>query len=136
MGGQATPQLLVEWADRRVEFRAALGVLRTALPVLPPQSALAAFRADVVARGWPARELGASLALHALFVVIPLPGFLRRASPVPAGLRAVRLEVDLRWAGNARLLPPLAPKRAAKRPASLAGKRQKPVPRRGADIRQ
>jgi len=136
MGGRATPQLLVEWADRRVEFRAALGVLRTALPVLPPQSALAAFRADVVARGWPARALGASLALHALFVVVPLPEFLRRASPVPAGLRAVRLEVDLRWAGNARLLPPIAPKRAAKRPASLAGKREKPVPLRGADIRQ
>src|SRR3990172_7727374 len=136
MGGRATPQLLVEWADRRVEFGAGLGVLRTALPVLPPQSALATFRADVVARGWPARALGASLALHALFVVVPLPEFLRRASPAPAGLRTVRLEYDVRWAGNARLLPPLTPKRAAKRPASLAGKREKPLPRRGADIRQ
>lgn len=136
MGGQATPQLLVEWADRRGQFQDAVRVLRTALPVLPPQSALAAFRADVVGRGWPARALGASLALHALFVVIPLPEFLRRASPVPAGLRAVRLQYDLRWAGNARLLPPIVPKRAAKRSASLAGKREKPMPRRGADIRQ
>jgi len=138
MGGRPSPQLLVEWADRRGQFQDALRVLRTALPVLPPQAALAAFRADVVARGWPARALAASVALHVLFVFVPLPEFLKRAPAAPAGLRAVRLEYDLRWAGNARFLPPIAPKRAAKRTASLRGKKEQPLPPRsiGADARQ
>src|SRR3989338_9045353 len=78
MGGRPSPQLLVEWADRRGQFQDALRVLRATLPVLPPQAALAAFRADLLARTWPARALAASAALHVLFVFVPLPEFLTR----------------------------------------------------------
>ena len=136
MGGRPSPQLLVEWADRRGQFQDALRVLRATLPVLPPQAALAAFRADLLARTWPARALAASAALHVLFVFVPLPEFLTRAPAVPAGLRAVRIEHDLHWAGNARFLPPIAPKRLPKRSASPSGKKEQPLPRRGADVRR
>lgn len=128
------PQLLVPWSDRRREFGAALGVLRTTLPVPPDQGAFTAFRAELLGARWPRRALALSAALHALFVFVPLPGFLTRAPQVPAGLRAARIEYDLRWTG-ARLLPPIAPPRHTQKKISVSGKKA-PPPRRGADVQQ
>src|SRR3989338_11457058 len=106
MGGRPSPQLLVEWADRRGQFQDALRVRRPPLPVPPPQAALAAFRADLLARTWPARALAASAALHVLFVFVPLPEFLTRAPAVPAGGRAAPPPRPPPWPAHTPFPPP------------------------------
>src|SRR3970040_673349 len=116
MGGRPSPQLLVEGAARRGQFQDALRVLRATLPVLPPQAALAAYRADLLARTWPARALAASAALHVLFVFVPLPEFLTRAPAVPAGVRALRNRDGPPSGGDAPVLPAAPPPRTPRRP--------------------
>lgn len=133
---RASPRLLVEWSGRGQDFREALVALCAALPALPLPPARRGLRADLVGRHWPKRALAVSVALHVLFAFVPLPEFLTRAPAAPAGLRAVRIEYDLRWTGGTKLLPPIAPKRSPKRPASLAAKKEEPRPRRGAEAMQ
>jgi len=136
MRGNGRTRLLVDWGDPRAELRESLRVLRTTLPLLPPQAALTVLRVEFLGRRWPARALAASAALHLVLLLTPLPGFLVWTPAAPAELRAVRIEYNLQWTGNARLLPPIAPKRAPKKAAPAGGKKEQPLPRRGAETLQ
>lgn len=132
----AEPELEVRWRDGWEQFQEALRALQTPLPLGPSQGALVAWRTPLLLeRSWPKRALAASLVLHGLFVVMPLPAFLTRAPAPPAALAQVRIEYDLSWAGGSKLLPPIAPARqlrAARRP-SPPGPKDQPSPRPGAD---
>ena len=129
------PQLDVKWAGGWQGFREALRALRTPLPMLPPRAALTAFRAAELRRGWPGRGLLASVALHLLFLVVPLPEFLTRPPTRQTAFSKIRIEYDLRWTGS-HILPPLSPAPKPRRRPRPGGQKDKPLPPPGADAVQ
>ncbi|MGH9805425.1 MAG: TonB family protein [Candidatus Acidiferrales bacterium] len=127
------PRLAVEWSGGWAELRDKIQILRTRFPMLPPESALVAFRGASVEHGWPARAFLASLGFHIAFLLMPLPEFLTRPAARPANLETVRIEYDLQWTGTSPVLPPIAPAPNPSRPPSPGGEENKPLPPRGAD---
>ncbi|MDA2912953.1 hypothetical protein MYX77_03155, partial [Acidobacteriia bacterium AH_259_A11_L15] len=107
--GEAGPRLQVEWSRGWKDFRETLEALWTTLPVLPPRVALTAFNLPPVSRGWPKRAFAASVGLHILVLVSPLPAFLTWPAPLQAPAHSGRLEYDLHWTGNSAVLPPISP---------------------------
>ena len=127
------PRLIVEWSGGWADLLEKIQALRTRFPLLPPGSALVAFRDAAVERGWPARAFVASVGLHIAFILMPLPEFLTRTPARPANLETVRIEYDLQWTGASPVLPPISPAPNRSRPPSPGGEEHKPLPPRGAD---
>lgn len=137
-GAARLPRLEVPWGGGWRQWWETLRELRTPLPLLPPQAALTAFSTAQVAQGWPGRAFLVSVALHVLFLVVPLPEFLTRPPASSSALSQIRIEYDLRWTGGSRALPAISPARRSRsaRPARPGGRKNQPLPRRGADAVQ
>jgi len=130
------PRLEVEWSGGWADLREKIQTLRTRFPLLPPESALVAFRDAAVERGWPARAFVASVGFHIAFILMPLPAFLTRPPIRPAAFETVRIEYDLQWTGTSRVLPPISPAPDPRRPPSPGGEENQPLPPPGADSLQ
>jgi len=131
------PQLEVGWASVGQPLLEGLRTLFTRLPVLPADAALIAFRdAAVELRRPPSKVLLLSLTLHVLLLVLPLPEFLTRPPARPSALNMVRIEYDLQWMGNSRVLPPISPTPRRKPEPSPGGRENQPLPPPGAEVIQ
>jgi TonB family protein len=134
------PGLEVSWANVWEPLVEAVRTLFMRLPVLPADITLVAFRdAAVEPRRPPSNVLLLSLTLHVLFVVLPLPEFLTRPPARLSALDTVRIEYDLQWTGTSRVLPPISPtpeRKPKPSPASAGGRKNEPLPPRGADVVQ
>jgi protein TonB len=71
--------------------------------------------------------------LHVLFLVTPLPEFLTRPAVRSPELQTVRIEYDLEWMANSRVLPPIFPAAPIQAEPSPGGKEEEPFPPPGAD---
>ncbi len=131
------PRLEVGWVGVWEPLLEALRTLLTRLPVLPADATLVAFRdAAVQLPRLPSKVLLLSLTLHVLFLVLPLPEFLTRPPARPAALSTVRIEYDLQWMGNSRILPPISPTPQRKPEPSPGGQEDEPLPPPGAEVIQ
>ena len=131
------PRLEVGWAGVWQPLFEALRTLVAPLPVLAPDAAFIAFRdAAVELRRPPSKVLLLSLTLHVLFLVLPLPEFLTRPPARPSALSLARIEYDLQWVGNSRVLPPISPAPQRKPKPSPGGREKEPLPPPGADVVQ
>lgn len=127
------PRLAVPWSGGWEDFLAKLNAVRTRLPILPRELALTAFRDAAVEPDWPGRALVASLGFHLVAVLIPLPEFLTRPNMRPAAPETTRIELDLKWMGTSRVLPPISPRPRPQRQPSPGGEENQPLPPPGAD---
>lgn len=131
------PRLEVNWVGVWEPLVEALRTLFTRLPVLRADATLIAFRDAAVLPHRPeSKVLLLSLTLHLLFLVLPLPEFLTRPPARPSALNMVRIEYDLQWMGNSRILPPISPTPQRKPEPSPGGQEQKPLPPPGAEVVQ
>jgi protein TonB len=131
------PRLEVGWVGVWEPLLEALRTLLTRLPVLPADATLVAFRdAAVQLPRLPSKVLLLSLTLHVLFLVLPLPEFLTRPPERPSALSMVRIEYDLQWMGNSRILPPISPTPRPKPEPSPGGQEDEPLPPPGAEVVQ
>lgn len=131
------PRLEVGWVGVWEPLVEALRTLFTRLPVLPADATLIAFRDAAVQPHRPeSKVLLLSLTLHLLFLVLPLPEFLTRPPARPSALNMVRIEYDLQWMGNSRVLPPISPTPQRKPEPSPGGQEEEPLPPPGAEVVQ
>lgn len=127
------PRLEVPWSGGWADFLEKLRAAHARLPILPRESALNAFRDAAVEPGWPTRALLASLGFHIAFALLPLPEFLTRPSKRPPAPEMVRIELDLKWMGTSRVLPPISPRPRPRAKPSPSGEENRPLPPPGAD---
>jgi TonB family protein len=129
------PALEVPWAAPWEGWLDNVRVLREPLPALPEDATEPAFRdADVRLRQSRQRELLVSVALHVLFLSLPVPEFLTRPPAYKPTFTTVRIEYDLRWTGTSPVLPPISPTRRPERKPGPGGQEGQPLPPPGADI--
>ena len=101
---------------------------------LPPNGGgLDPFRARSIRYERSVRALALSLLLHVLFLVTPLPEFLTRPAMRSSGLETVRIEYDLEWMANSRILPPIFPAAPIQAEPSPGGNEEESFPPPGAD---
>jgi len=119
------------WKDWLEKVR----VLLEPLPPFPDEVTTPAFRdADVPLTQSRQRELLISVALHVLFLSLPVPEFLNRPPAYKPTFTTVRLEYDVRWTGTSPVLPPISPTPRPERKPGPGGQEGQPLPPPGADI--
>jgi protein TonB len=131
--GGHEPRLAVAWKNDLKEFWAALRALMERLPALAAGSQPEPFRSGALKFERPAQALVLSVLLHVLFVVTPMPRFLTRPAPAPTNAEVVRIEYDLKWMSNSRVLPPITPTPRERKEPSPGGQENEPLPPPGAD---
>ena len=121
--------LEVAWVRGWKDLFEKVRVLREPLPALPEEATEPAFRdADVRLNQSRRRELLASVALHALFLSLPVPEILTRPPAYKPTFTTVRLEYDVRWTGTSPVLPPISPRPRPERKPGLGGQERRPMP--------
>ncbi len=128
------PRLGVAWSSLRESLEQGLHALFELPPLkLDAVGAATAFR-DAHVRGiTPSQAWLLSGLLHVLFLVVPLPAFLTRPPARNPSLQAVRIEYDLKWVGNSRVLPPISPTPRRRPQPAPGGQENQPLPPPGAD---
>jgi hypothetical protein len=125
--------LEVAWGGDLRDFWEHLRVYAERLSLPPDPGGVNPFLTRTLRYERPAQALVLSLLLHVLFLVTPLPEFLTRLPVRPAGLEVARIEYDLEWMANSRVLPPIFPAAAIQAEPSPGGKEEEPFPPPGAD---
>ena len=125
--------LEVAWVRGWKDLFEKVRVLREPLPALPEEATEPAFRdADVRLNQSRRRELLASVALHALFLSLPVPEILTQPPAYKPTFTTVRL--DVRWTGTSPVLPPISPRPRPERKPGPGGQEGQRLPPPGADI--
>jgi len=130
---QQEPRLEVDWGGDLRDSWETLRALVGGYPLAPDAGGVIPFRGRAPQQERWAQALLLSLLLHVVFLVTPLPEFLTRPSQPSSNLKATRIEYDLEWMVNSRVLPPISPARPIQAEPSPGGREDEPLPPPGAD---